>query len=305
MSVLVHKAVEPDNLSVAGKKRFEGLVMSLINGYDDAIVQPKYDGVYSQFIFDKKAGWQGFSRTGQLLKSVGTEILDPLHDFGLTERRYIGELWVPQEAHQVINGRARKQSPQWLELKLFDSVQQFDGAATGIASEPYVERYDYLIEGGNISKVPNLPMVGKIFVLDDLYDQALALRNRGSSAYDGLILRDANGLFVPGKGTNGETIKIKPRAEADLRVVGTTRGVGNRAGGIGALVVDLGGGKHNEVGTGLTFKDVAEKPKDVIGRIATIEYLGVTKDGHLREPSFKTYRFDKDEADTITPETED
>lgn len=302
MTVLVHKAVEPDNLSVAGKKRFEGLVMSLINGYDGAIVQPKYDGVYSQFIFDKKAGWQGFSRTGQLLKSVGQEILDPLSAYGLTERRYIGELWVPQQAHQVINGRARKQSPQWLELKLFDSIMD---PSMNEADVAYIERYDYLFEGGNISKAPNLPMVGKIFVLDDLYDQALALRNRGSSAYDGLILRDANGLFVPGKGTNGETIKIKPRAEADLRVVGTTRGVGNRAGGIGALVVDLGGGKRNEVGTGLTFKDVAEKPKDVIGRIATIEYLGVTKDGHLREPSFKTYRFDKDEADTITPETED
>lgn len=302
MSVLVHKAVEPDNLSVAGKKRFEGLVMSLIGGYDDVIVQPKYDGVYAQFIFDSKLGWQGFSRTGQLLKSVGQEILDPLHAFGLTERRYMGELWVPQEAHQVINGRARKQSPQWLELKLFDSVHE---EPHGIIPEQYAERYDYLFEGGNISKAPNLPMVGKVFVLDDLYDQAMALRNRGASAYDGLILRDANGLFVPGKGTNGEVIKIKPRSEADLRVVGTTRGIGNRAGGIGALVVDLGGGLRNEVGTGLTMKDIAEKPKDVIGRIATIEYLGVTKDGHLREPSFKTYRFDKDEADTITPETED
>jgi DNA ligase-1 len=302
VSVLVHKAVEPDNLSVAGKKRFEGLVMSLIGGYDDVIVQPKYDGVYAQFIFDSKLGWQGFSRTGQLLKSVGQEILDPLHAFGLTERRYMGELWVPQEAHQVINGRARKQSPQWLELKLFDSVHE---EPHGIIPEQYAERYDYLFEGGNISKAPNLPMVGKVFVLDDLYDQAMALRNRGASAYDGLILRDANGLFVPGKGTNGEVIKIKPRSEADLRVVGTTRGIGNRAGGIGALVVDLGGGLRNEVGTGLTMKDIAEKPKDVIGRIATIEYLGVTKDGHLREPSFKTYRFDKDEADTITPETED
>ncbi len=302
MSVLVHKAVEPDNLSVAGKKRFEGLVQSLIAGYDDAIVQPKYDGVYSQFIFDPKVGWQGFSRTGQLLKSVGQEILDPLSAYGLTERRYIGELWVPQQAHQVINGRARKQSPQWLELKLFDSIMD---PSMNEADVPYVGRYDYLFEGGNIGVAPNLPMVGKINTLDDLYDQALALRNRGSSAYDGLILRDANGLFIPGKGNAGEVIKIKPRAEADLRVVGTTRGAGNRAGGVGALVVDLGGGLRNEVGTGLTFKDVAEKPKDVIGRIATIEYLGITKDGHLREPSFKAYRFDKDEADIITPTTED
>lgn len=299
--VLVHKAVEPDNLSVGGKKRFTSLVESLVQGYgDDAWVQPKYDGVYAQFIFSDGPGWQAFSRTGQLLKSVGEGIMDAFYTKALAERQYMGELWLQGQTHQVINGRSRKQSPQYLELKLFDSIQpDYD--------EEYHERYDYLFDGGDVAVTPNLPMAGKVFVIDDLYDQALALRNRGSSAYDGLILRDPHGLFVPGRGTNGETIKVKPRASSSFRVVGTTKGQGNRKGGIGALIVDLGAGLHNEVGTGLSAAQVMEDPKLVVGRIAEVEYLGVTPDGKLREPSFKVYRNDVTEPDVLdhTRETED
>lgn len=295
MSVLVHKAVEPDKLSRAGKARFAALVEDLIQGGRDAIVQPKYDGVYAQFIHLEKAGWAAFSRTGEHLLSVGHDILDVFERTALVGRRYMGELWLPGQAHQTINGRARKQSAQYLELKLFDSVTM--NALDPMRDEPYIERYDYLFEGGPIEAVKNLPYRGKINVLDDLYDAAAALKGRGSSAYDGLILRDANGLFVPGRGTDGEVIKIKPREEKDFRVVGTTRGQGNRAGGIGALVVDLGNGVTCEVGTGLTQKEIFGP--DLTGHIVTVEYLSVTKGGLLREPSFKVVRFDKTEADVL------
>ena len=299
MTVLVHKAVEPDKLSRAGKQRYSELVAALIANGSGTLVQPKYDGVYAQFIFTEAGRWQAYSRTGQELLSVGPAILDRFEAKALPERRYAGELWLPSENHSTINGRARKQSPQHLELKLFDSFLP-DG------QEPYMERYDFVFEADLIERVPNLPVHGSVFVVDDLYDMADKLRKRGSSAYDGLIMRDAYGLYVPGKGTDGEIIKIKPRAEGDFRVVGTTPGLGNRAGGYGALVVDLGSGVTTEVGTGLTAKDVMEEASPV-GRIATIEYLGVTKDGKLREPSFKGYRFDKTEADVLdhTQQTED
>ena len=87
MSVLVHKAVEPDDLSVAGKKRFAELVLALVNGSDGAWVQPKFDGVYAQFIFSDGEGWQAFSRTGQHLKSVSDAILDVFYAKALPERR--------------------------------------------------------------------------------------------------------------------------------------------------------------------------------------------------------------------------
>lgn len=298
MAMLVHKAVEPDNLSKAGKKRFAELVLDLQQGGNRAVVLPKYDGVYAQLVpAEKRLAWTAWSRTGQPLASVSPELLEDFAMNAIHGRHYVGELWLPSTAHQKINGLSRKQSPQHLMLRLFDS---FDLRQP---EETFEQRYEYLFHGKLVEPAPILPTVGKINVIDDLYDMALALKNRGASAYDGLILRDNDGLYVPGKGTDGESIKIKPRAEGDFRVLGTTAGQGNREGGIGALVVSLGAGVSCEVGTGLTQKEVFGP--DPTGWIATVEYLGITKDGKLREPSFKVFRHDKTEADTLTQETED
>lgn len=295
MSVLVHKAVEPGNLSKAGKARYAELLRSVEAGDARAGVYAKYDGVYAQFIHTDGPGWQAFSRTGEPLLSVSQELLDSFFIHALVDRRYMGELWVPGEQHSVINGRARKQSPQHLELKLFDSVHLRDGQQ---GTEDFGSRTEFLFDHRLISRAQRI-VVPEGTTEDGLYDLARDLKNRGASAYDGLILRDMDGYFIPGAGKDGETIKIKPRASGDFRVVGTTRGVGARAGGIGALIVDLGGGVHTEVGTGLTKVQWEEDPAEVLNRIAEVEYLGVTPAGKLREPSFKAYRFDKKVADVL------
>lgn len=290
--VLVHKAVEPDKLTAKGRKRYDRLVESVIQASNGALVQPKHDGVYAQFIFDEEDGWKAFSRTGENLKSVSEEILDVFYTKGLQDARYMGELWLPNTAHNEINGRSRKHSPQYLNLILFDSVLD------GQENMPYRERLDFLLEGNSVVKpVSNLPVGGKIFSEGDLYDMARDLVSRGSSAYDGLMLKDANGVFVPGAGRDGEAIKIKPRASGSFRVVGVTKGLGNRAGGIGALILDLGGGVTGEVGAGLSMADVFDR--DFIGKIVEVEYLSVTKDGRLREPAYKVIRNDVTEPDVL------
>lgn len=298
--VRVHKAVEPDNLVSTGRTRYQRLLTLLEEGSEGVIVQPKYDGVYAQLVWEGANGgrWQAYSRTGEPLPSVGKDIYDAFYTKALLHRRYIGELWMPMVPHSTINGLARKKAPQsGLQLMLFDSVE--DGVR-----ETYDERQDYLFQAGPVHAVRNIPVPD--LSGDDpkeyLYALARQIKTR-SSAYDGLILRDAAGLFIPGAGKTGEVIKIKPRASGDFRVVGTTRGIGNRAGGIGAIVVDLGGGVRTEVGTGLTQADV--HGEDPTGRIAEVEYLAVTKDGKLREPAFKAWRFDKAVADVLYPEAVD
>lgn len=299
MKVLVHKAIEPDDLSVKGKKRYAALIEDVTSlDPEFAIVQPKHDGVYAQFLFDDKLGiWQAWSRTGELYKSVGQDsgIIKSFEQTAITTRAYIGELWLPNVQHSVINGRARKKSPQYLELVLFDS---FDLTLTPDEDrETYSDRYEFLFSGDGVSVVKNLHVRGKLYSANDLYDMAREITVRGSSAYDGLMLKDANGLYKPGRGKDGEAIKIKPRHSGDFRVVGTTPGKGNRLGGIGALVVDLGNGVTCEVGTGLSMADVFDR--DFINKIVEVEYLGVTKDGKLREPAYKAIRYDKTEADVL------
>lgn len=299
MKVLVHKAIEPDDLSVKGKKRYAALIEDLLGQAEHVLVQPKHDGVYAQMLFDEEQGiWQAWSRTGELYKSVGQDsgIIKSFEQTAIRTRAYNGELWLPNVQHSVINGRARKKSPQYLELVLFDS---FDLTATDTEDrEVYSERFEYLFSGDGVSVVKNLHVRGKLFSSNDLYDMAREVTVRGSSAYDGLMLKDANGLYKPGRGKDGEAIKIKPRKSGDFRVVGTTKGKGNRLGGIGALVVDLGNGVTCEVGTGLSMADVFDR--DFINKIVEVEYLGITsKGGLLREPAYKAIRHDKTEADVL------
>jgi DNA ligase-1 len=296
--VLVHKAVEPANTTAAGRANYD----SLLDWFDRRprtalpIVQPKYDGVYVQFVFDKSHGWQGFSRTGELLPSVDDTIKDALYSTALKDRRYVGELWLPHTQHAVINGMARKKSPQPLGVRLFDSFVPDE-------EEPYALRREYLFTSGPVVEVNNLN-IADIHCEKDLYDLARSFTDR-ASAYDGLILRNPWSAHIPGDGRYGGIFKIKPRKTGDFRVIGTTPGKGKHAGKVGALVLDLGGGVTCEVGTGLTDSE-REQDGNWVGLIVEVEYLAVTKDGKLREPSFQRIRWDKKTADVLpgneTPE---
>lgn len=295
MSVLVHKAVEPDKLTVKGKKRLEAMLRD-----EEYIVQPKLDGVYCQIAFGltstHEGEWMAFSRTGEELLSVRPEILAQFSGAS-PDSRFIGELWMPFVDHSTINGMARKHSEQPLELHLFDAVDDT------LPQETYYDRHDGLIRhswgtGIEVVKNMNVPMRGDTptnFV-EYLYELAKQIKAK-PSAYDGLVLKDSEGLFVPGSGKDGGAIKIKPRASGDFRVVGTTKGIGNREGGIGALLLALGGGVTCEVGSGLNMADVFDR--DFTDAIVEVEYLAITKDGRLREPVFKSVRFDKTEADVL------
>ena len=290
MSVLVHKAVEPDNLTRKGKARLEAMIQT-----GEFLVQPKLDGVYCQIVHTDD-GWQAFSRTGELLPSVPAHIIGQFAGRD-TRMRWMGELWVAGVPHSTINGMARKKSPQaGLELHLFDAIGPESGTL-------YVYRHEALAERGmwkrGVSVIQNLPVaLPRVFetAMEQLY--ALAERTKAKeSAYDGLILRDRYGIFKAGSGKDGGIIKVKPRQSGDFRVTACTEGIGNRAGGIGAYVVDLGGGVTCEVGTGLDMADV--RGECLTGKIIEVEYLSITKDGRLREPVFKSVRWDKTAADVL------
>lgn len=299
MSVLVHKAVEPDNLSVKGKKRLEMMLMT-----GEYVAQPKLDGVYCQIVnvgdaAEYPGGWAAFSRTGEFLPSVRPEILAQFSEAD-PSWRFIGELWRPFTPHSDINGMARKKSVQpALELHLFDVA----GGCMG--DWGYRRRHNQLVAGkwrNGIEVVQNLP-IGNVPVALDfieyLYELAAKMKAK-PSAYDGLVLKDSEGLFVPGNGKDGGSIKIKPRHSGDFLCVGTAPGLGNREGGMGAAVVSLGGGVTCEVGTGFNIADVHDRGAAYfVGKILEIEYLAITKDGRLREPVYKSVRFDKTEPDVL------
>lgn len=293
---IVHKAAEPSKLTKAGKEHFQRLVDGR-----HGIIMHKMDGVYCQVVYDGQ-NWLALSRTGEHLTSVDETILLAFRAKADPLRRYVGELWMKGHTHAEINGRARRKAPQYQQLWLTDSF------VPGV-DEAFVDRLwradmiaTPLAPVNSVYRAEHRHMVA--LDLGDLYAAAKALSKDQTNAYDGLIYRDPHAFFIEGDGKGGEIVKIKPRNSGDFRVVGVVEGKGKAAGMAGALVLDLGGGVTCEVGTGLTDNERIDywtwwKADTARFRIAEIEYLAVTKDGKLREPSFKSTRWDKTQADVL------
>lgn len=298
MSMRVHKAIEPEKLTVKGKKAFQELFHERRN---DAIVLPKYDGVYAQITHD--GVW---SRTGEVIRALRPELVQSArfeYDILNPGDALIGELWMGETEHRVINGAARRHAvTDTLEFVVHDLVY----ADTPLAR--WDDRFD-VVETINLSRpIPGVTIADTAPLgrrsLDDLLRTAKTLVKGSSSAYDGLILRDGAYPFTDGAGRDGGLYKIKPRASGDFRVLSVVEGKGRLAGTTGALLLDLGGGVTSEVGTGLDDAGRAEfwswaKAGYPGVRIVEVEYLGVTAQGKLREPAFKSVRWDKTTADVI------
>lgn len=297
MTVLVHKAVEPTKCNKPGKEMYAALISGKLRG----CVMPKYDGVYCQILYSREAGqWQAWSRTGEPLHSAA-HILPHFEMHGNPAIRYNGELWMFDTQHSIINGLARKKTVQ--PALIFMCFDAFDPERM---DEGFLHRYDKYVMGMPekacfLRALVNSPPA-KADVITEEYLQGYAKgMQKCSSAYDGAMLVWADGPYVPGSGKDGGKFKVKPRPDADLRVVGVTSGKGKYVGMIGALLLDLGGGKQCEAGSGLTDAERGQAPAWWLNKIVKVSWLSLTKDGLLREPVIECVRFDKTEADHIHP----
>lgn len=309
MTMQVNKAIEPSKATVPGKAKYQALLLALYAGNPRAIIMPKYDGTYCQIKYDAVAGeWQAWSRTGERLLSVAEQVLEAFRVNGDPDRVYIGELWAPNVQHSILNGLARKQSPQGaLWLVLFDSYSVVHVGLTGQDNDTWEYRLQRCKEVERIARrvLVTSHTVGHGLDEAGLYDKAQEMKASTQGAYDGLILRDALDTYVPGDGGGGQAFKIKPRATGDFRILRVEEGKGKAKGMAGAIYVDLGGGVDCKVGSGMD-DDMRAKLWDMREAIAhgkvviaEVEYLSVTAKGKLREPSFKSLRWDKDKADVL------
>lgn len=316
---IVHKAVEPDKV----QKRLRPTDDALRTEY---LAQPKYDGVNCVAI--KRGHWvptvskglhavkfddvsmqpveRGvvdlFSRTNESCvsaKHIENALASaPFFPIGV----YFGEYWHPTIDQPTVSGMFRtKDGTQYTEpmFVVFDYV----------TLEEWEQGYSELVYQDRVARLPLLASMieeGKapVFLAESqgyLVDQGMSPMEAAellcsSGAYDGLILRKPSGTWTKGdKGTKGEVIKIKPTITLDLRVLRVNTDIGEKTGRtVYTVVVDLGDGKEQEVGSGVPH-DSAEVPS--VGSIVEIEAMSFSKYGLLREPRFKSIRHDKWEAD--------
>lgn len=277
-----------DAQSAAFKAKFPTLEELYARGTYE--VQPKYDGVFSA----SYTGKHTLSRQGELQPSAG-HILEEVTDRLKENFIVFKELWIPGEKHKTINGLARKQSLQpKLRGAVFDciTVEEFQA---GKSKMPYHERKQLLAD--KLSGCETVFVAESLQVEPDGKDYfvklASEMKAHESNAYDGVILRNTQGLWLPGAVKQGEVLRVKPGMTFDLLCVGQS--AEQRATKLGGFVtVELNGVK-TDVGSGLNqaqLRGIIDGSIDFTGKILEIECLGVTPAGRLREPRLKSVRHD-------------
>lgn len=288
----VHKAVELDKVKKARRQVLEQ------PGYleQNYIALRKYDGCCGIVFLDKKArhGYM-LTRSGETVRScqhIVDNLLARIPDW--CPIVVFVEVWQEGKDFAYISGKFRQHAPApELTYKAWDTVAgswYLDGK-THVGFAERLEHLHMFLPYHLIAEHYNPGTYG------DAMQLARQLVKQGG--YDGLILKDPAGPWELGRGSGGESIKVKPSLSFDLRVTGLEEGEGKHAGRTGRLSLSFFG-KVLGVGTGLSDQQRAEwwaSPASIVGQIVEVEAMGYSKDGSLREPRLKGIRYDKLKAD--------
>jgi bifunctional non-homologous end joining protein LigD len=209
---------------------------------------------------------------------------------------------------------AMQQGTGTLVVYLFDLLE-LEGLP--LVERPLTERRRHLNE--------LLDRAGGVVRLSEAFDDGKALMSAAvEQGLEGVLAKRADSRYQPGKRTR-DWLKVKTRNEAELLIVGYTRGEGRRASTLGALVLAVRRGEElvwaGNCGTGFTEAEIerlltllrplerrdsplAVEPKmprvkkgDVVWvepeLVCEVEFAEWTRDGRLRAPAYKRLRDDK------------
>lgn len=300
---IIHKAVGPDKVKKSYRRALEDYGLT----YE---AQHKYDGCCAVMHLPVCGDPLVTSRTGETyvsLNGLAADVHWALYDdrFKHSGLVLIGEAWWPgKDQFNLISGEFRRGEVSDRLLFVLNDVLTMKEFAEGFSDVPYSARKQRL--SGDL---PDRVTWATAYPPGSYgCPQAFCNELVEMGGFDGLILRDPDGLWQCGNGTTGEIVKIKRVLSFDLRVVGIEEGKGKHAGRMGALVVDFMG-RTLRVGTGFTDEQRAAwwitRPQTtivagadpILGKIVEVEAMDYSSDGLLREPRFKGVRLDKLEAD--------
>lgn len=192
-----------------------------------------------------------------------------------------------------VSGVVRRQEPQaGLILNAFDFYAESMGPDAPFSRREYAMRMIL-----NKSVCHELRIIRQVACFKQDID--FVLKEEMKTAGEGLVVRDANDKWQPGKRTWGYQ-KVVGRPTIDLYIVGSEEGKGKNAGAVGRLIASYKGGTIG-IGPGkLSYKERKELMSHHFGthpRMACIQYKEDASYEALREPTFQHWRDDKKEAD--------
>ena len=150
--------------------------------------------------------------------------------------------------------------------------------------EARARRITQIVKQANI---PHLKAVTQFRVNDETALEK-QLKQTVAQGGEGLMLHRANALYVTGR--SDVLLKLKPRYDAEAKVVAYTPGQGKYTGKLGSLVVETPEGIRFKLGTG--FADAQRENPPKIGSMVTYTYRDKTVNGKPRFASFLRERIE-------------
>ena len=272
---------------------------------DGVWIMPKLDGVRMLHITGKA--------TGRSLKAHGnlyvTEKFSDIKYAWLDGEVTFGDIRGDSLCRDTTSVMSRIQGEPDVVWNLFDYL------APHVIDKPYKERYQALVQyvQANLADDPSIAVIPyEIVLAKDIEARYEAFLDEG---YEGLIIRDPNGLAKSGRATvkEGSYLRLKPQSDKEARVVrlveaeqnlneaktnelGRTERSSHKEnkvgkGMVGMLVcIDCTTGMEIDVGAGkLTHEERTyywEHPEEMVGQL--IKYRSMDK-GVKTKPRFARY----------------
>jgi DNA ligase-1 len=176
--------------------------------------------------------------------------------------------------------KAQKELP--VQVNLFD-ILYLNGKT--LFDKPLKERWEILQDHVKVIKgkfqFANTDYPKDLKEAEKYYKESLAAGN------EGLIVKNLDALYIPGRSVAGGWLKVKPTLEnLDVVIVGGTWGTGKRAGTVGSLILgirDSSTGKFLEIGmlgTGIKEKKAVETDTTLIEMTKMLKPLITSEKGN-------------------------
>ena len=248
-----------------------------------AYVQPKLDGLRgisylknNEVIIQSRAGnvFDNF----HLLKKQLKNIFDIVG-----ENVYLdGELFTNDFSFQELSGLVRLTSEKVTESELhkIDKIKYnvFDIYFVDTPDMPFKERYEKLqqlmkIKNINLIHLVNTTLVNNFKMADEMHDMYV------SKGGEGLMVRDINSIYEPNKRSK-YLQKYKKFEEEEFKIIGFKDS--EREKGLVIWVCEVKKGIDFDVvpmGTNEERKELFKNGNQYIGKLLTVQFLGLTDDG--------------------------
>jgi DNA ligase-1 len=259
--------------------------LALANRYHDQIDISQY------LVSEKLDGVRGYWDGQNLYTRNGNLIHAPLQfTKNWPNTPLDGELWIARGRFEEVSGIVRRKTPNpedWQPIRFM----VFDVHDSNVAFEQRIQLAKQLIEEArnpSLQLIPQLPVLSA----EELSNRLKTIVEQGG---EGLMLHRKNALYLAGR--SDDILKLKPRWDAEARVIAHIPGKGKYQGMLGSLLVEgisesQSRGRQFRIGTG--FSDAERQNPPAIGAVISYQFQGYTNKGIPRFTSFLRVRHDRE-----------